>query len=189
MAQDSQIGFTFQPTLEGETIALRPMHEDDFDALYSTASDKKIWEGHPSPNRYQLSEFTPYFRASIESQANVVVINKHTNKIIGLSRYYKVGKIPNDISIGFTFLAREYWGGVTNCELKTLMVDYALQFFPSVWFHVGISNIRSQKATQKIGAVFVGEDTLTIAGKVGQWLCYKIDKGNWGSMVKKQLKT
>ncbi len=171
--------FTFQPTLEGETITLRALRENDFDQLYACASDKKIWEGHPSPDRYKLSEFTPYFKASIESQENVVAIDKKTNKIIGLSRYYKVDKTPDDISIGFTFLARDYWGGVTNHELKTLMVNYALQYFPAVWFHVGVDNIRSQKATQKIGAVFVGEESLVIEGKSGEWLCYKIDKDDW----------
>jgi len=176
---NTQTGFTFQPTLEGETISLRPLRKDDFDELYDCASDKKIWEGHPSPDRYKLSEFTPYFKASIESQACVLVIDKQTNKIIGLSRYYKVDKTPDDISIGFTFLARDYWGGGTNRELKILMVDYGLEYFPAVWFHVGVSNTRSQKATQKIGAVFVGEDSLVIGGKVGQWFCYKIEKGNW----------
>ena len=179
MHTNKQNSFTFQPILEGETISLRPLYEDDFDGLYACASDKKIWEGHPSPERYKLSEFIPYFKASIASQANVVIIDNQTNKIIGLSRYYKVDKTPDDISIGFTFLAREYWGGVTNYELKTLMVDFALQYFPTVWFHVGMDNIRSQKATLKIGAEFVGEESLMIGAKGGQWLCYKIERENW----------
>ena len=179
MEKSIQLGFTFQPMLEGETISLRPLREDDFDGLYACASDKKIWQGHPSPDRYKHSEFVPYFKASLESQANVVVIDKQTNKIIGLSRYYKVDKTPDDISIGFTFLACEYWGGVTNRELKTLMIDYALEYFPVVWLHVGADNIRSQKAVLKIGAEFVGEQSLHIAGKLGEWFCYKIEKEKW----------
>ena len=175
----SEKGFTFRPMLEGETISLRPLRVNDFDELYDCASDIKIWEGHPSPDRYKLSEFRPYFKASTDSQACVVIIDKSVNKIIGLSRYYKIDTAPKDISIGFTFLARDYWGGTTNRELKTLMVDYALQYFPAVWFHVGLDNIRSQKATQNIGAKFVGKDSLVIAGKAGEWMCYKIDKESW----------
>lgn len=176
MATDSE--FSYQPTLIGKTISLRALREDDFDGLYAAASDKKIWEGHPSKDRYKLSEFKPYFKSHIESQANVVVIDKQTNKIIGTSRYYQADKTPDDISIGFTFLAREYWGGVTNRELKTLMIEYALQYFPAVWLHVGLTNIRSQKATLKIGAKFMGEDNLVIGGKTGAWLCYKVDKNS-----------
>lgn len=168
--------FKFQPTLVGETISLRALREDDFDDLYAAASDKKIWEGHPSSDRYKLSKFKPYFKASIESQSCVVVIDNQSNKIIGWSRYYHLDKQPDDISIGFTFLSRDYWGGVTNRELKTLMVNYALQYFPAVWLHVDIDNIRSQKATLKIGAEFMGEDDLTIGGKVKKWLCYRLDK-------------
>jgi len=168
--------FDFQPSLQGKTISLRPLREADFDALYNAASDEKIWEVHPHSNRYKLSEFKPYFKSSIESQACVVVLDNQSNKIIGLSRYYQVDKIPDDISIGFTFLTRDYWGGVTNRELKTLMVNYALQYFPAVWLHVGVDNIRSQKATLKIGAKFMGKDRLMIGGKVGDWLCYKIQK-------------
>ena len=175
----NQIDFNFQPTLTGETISLRALREDDFDDLYACASDKKIWEGHPSSNRYKYSEFTSYFKASIESQACVVIVDKQRNEIIGLSRYYQVNTIPDDISIGFTFLARNYWGGDTNRELKKLMIDYALQYFPAVWLHVGLTNIRSQKATLKIGARFIGEDTLEIGGSVGQWLCYRVTKESW----------
>lgn len=179
MKGNTQTDFTFQPILVGETISLRPLRKDDFDGLYDCASDKKIWESHPNSDRYKLSEFVAYFESSIASQACVVVTDKQSNKIIGLSRYYTVAKIPDDISIGFTFLSRDYWGGATNHELKILMIDYALQYFPAIWFHVAVTNIRSQKATQKIGAVFVGEDSLLIGGNVAQWLCYRIDKEDW----------
>ena len=96
-----------------------------------------------------------------------------------MSRYYKVDNAPDDISIGFTFLAREYWGGVTNRELKTLMIDYALQYFPAVWFHVGMGNVRSNKAMQKIGAVSLGDVKMTIGANSAVWTCYKVDRDTW----------
>ena len=179
MDEYPQSDFSFQPTLKGESISIRPLHEEDFEELYACASDKKIWEGHPSPERYKLSEFKTYFKSSIASQANVVVMEKQTSKIIGTSRYYQVDKHPNDICIGFTFLVRDYWGGITNSELKTLMIDYAFRYFPVVWLHVGEENIRSKKATLKIGGKFDGKDKLMIGGRTGEWLCYKISKADW----------
>jgi hypothetical protein len=45
--------FEFTPTLDGETISLRPLQADDFDAVYAAASDPLVWEQHPFPLRYQ----------------------------------------------------------------------------------------------------------------------------------------
>lgn len=171
--------FSFQPTLEGQNINLRPLAESDFDGLFACASDKKIWEGHPSTDRYKLSEFTPYFKDSIESKACLVAVDKQSQKIIGLSRYYQVENYPQDICIGFTFLARAYWGGATNLEMKTLMLNHSLQSFSTTWFHVGLSNIRSQKAMEKIGGEYIGEDDFIIGGKSGRWMYYRITKDAW----------
>ena len=50
-------------------------------------------------------------------------------------------------------MAREYWGGRYNREMKQLMLAHAFNFVESVVFFVGENNIRSQKATEKIGAI------------------------------------
>ena len=171
--------FSFQPTLHGESISLRPMAESDFDGLFACASSKKVWAGHPNPDRYKEPVFRKYFESAIDSRAAVVVTDNSTGEIIGFSRYYLESTIPDDISIGFTFLSCEYWGGETNFQLKNLMLDYAFRFFDVVWFHVSPSNIRSQKATLKIGAVFSHEELLKLSGKDELWYCYKIGKGEW----------
>ena len=62
---------------------------------------------------------------------------------------------------------------------KKLMLDYAFSFFDVVWFHVSPSNIRSQKATLKIGAIFSHEETNKLSGKNELWFCYKIGKAEW----------
>lgn len=38
--------FNIQPTLETEKVILHPLQEKDFEVLYTTASDPKIWEQH-----------------------------------------------------------------------------------------------------------------------------------------------
>jgi len=171
--------FSMQPTIRGVNISIRPLDEMDFDDLYSCASDKGIWSGHPSPDRYKLSEFRPYFKSAIDSEASVAVIENSSDKIIGLSRYYFSDSDKRDISIGFTFLAKEYWGGKTNYELKKIMLEHAFRYFNVVWFHIGPTNVRSQKATLKIGAHFTHEESLKISGKAEVWRCYKIEKQHW----------
>jgi hypothetical protein len=56
------------------------------------------------------------------------------------------------------------------------MFYYSFNDFDCVWFHIAPSNIRSQKATQKIGGVFSHEEITNISGKPDNWLFYKIDK-------------
>ena len=58
--------------------------------------------------------------------------------------------------IGWTFLARSHWGGVYNGEMKRLMLSHAFKFVDNVLFFVGSTNLRSQRAVEKIGGVRAG---------------------------------
>lgn len=60
------------------------------------------------------------------------------------------------VEIGWTFLARAYWGGRYNGEMKRLMLRHAFAAVSRVIFVIGAGNIRSQRAIEKIGAVRAG---------------------------------
>ena len=47
-------------------------------------------------------------------------------------------------------------GGKYNAEMKRLLLDHAFKFVNSVIFMVGIDNLRSQNALEKIGATRQG---------------------------------
>ncbi|HTR00262.1 MAG TPA: GNAT family N-acetyltransferase [Candidatus Acidoferrum sp.] len=140
-----------QPVLHGETLWLRPMQAEDFAALYQVASDPLIWEVHPEPTRYQRPAFEKFFAKGIGSKGALVVIDKATQRIMGTSRYYDWNPSRREIAIGYTFLARQYWGGAANGEMKRLMLDHIFQWAPLVWFHIGAANWRSRKALEKLG--------------------------------------
>jgi len=171
--------FNFQPVLRGENISIRPIVETDFDDLYDCASDKEVWSGHPAKYRYKKEEFNKWFKGAIDSKIAIVFVDNCSNKAIGSSRFYTTPLAKNDISIGYTFLARDFWGGKTNYEIKKLMLDYAFHNFNCVWFHIAPSNVRSQKATQKIGAVFSHEELADFSGTLESWLFYKLEKSKW----------
>lgn len=129
------------------------MRADDWEALFAVASDPLIWEQHPQPTRYQEPVFREYFRDGMESGGGVVVIDKATRNAIGASRFFGYDEAQSEIEIGFTFLARKYWGGSYNREMKDLMLSHAFKFVRHVVFLVGPQNWRSQKAMEKIGGV------------------------------------
>lgn len=145
--------FDLQPHLIGNSILLRPLQADDAEWLYQVASDPLIWQQHPSPLRYQRKVFdSQIFQSGILSKSTLVAVELGTSSIIGSSRYYDLDANNREIAIGLTFLARSYWGGRVNGEMKDLMLKHALNWAKRVWFHVGINNIRSRKAMEKIGA-------------------------------------
>jgi RimJ/RimL family protein N-acetyltransferase len=145
--------FDLQPHLRGELIELRPLTGDDWDELFAVASDALIWEQHPESNRYKADVFKTFFREGLESGGAFVVIDKKSQQIIGSTRFYGYDPEKSEIEIGWTFLARKYWGERYNREMKKLLLAHAFEFVETVVFYVGTNNIRSQKAMEKIGAI------------------------------------
>lgn len=165
-----------QPLLHGDTIVLRPLLASDLDALCEAASDPLIWEQHPSPLRYQRKVFEKeFFAGALASGSAFVIQEKQSGRIIGSSRFYDWDPEHQEMAIGFTFLIRDHWGGSTNLELKTLMLDHAFQWAKRVWFHIGKHNWRSRKGTEKIGARFSHEDSREIGGVMHEYAFYVID--------------
>jgi N-acetyltransferase len=146
--------FELQPTLTGELLRLRPLRRDDFEELFRAASDPLIWEQHPENDRYKRDVFRRYFDSGMESGGAFAIVDLATGRIIGSSRYWNFDRDANEIEIGWTFLECAFWGGRYNRELKQLMLDHAFRFVERVVFVIGENNLRSQKATAKIGATF-----------------------------------
>jgi RimJ/RimL family protein N-acetyltransferase len=144
-----------QPALIGDLIELRPLRPDDFDALFSAASDPLIWEQHPESDRYQRDVFQKYFDGALESKGAFAIIERKSGRIIGSSRYCNLDSKNSELEIGWTFLERQFWGGSYNRELKKLMLDHAFRFVDRILFVVGEKNLRSQRALEKIGASFL----------------------------------
>lgn len=151
--------FEAQPTLAGRLLELRPLREDDYDALFAVASDPLIWEQHPASDRYQPEVFQKFFRDAMESGGALLAIDQATGVVIGSSRYHGYNESASEVEIGWTFLARSHWGGQYNGEMKQLMLQHAFQFVDSVIFLIGPENIRSQRAVEKIGGVRDGSRT------------------------------
>jgi N-acetyltransferase len=153
------MAFDLQPHLKGELIEVRPLARGDWDELFAVASDPLIWEQHPERDRYKEDVFRIFFKDALESGGAFVIIDRKTQQIIGSTRFYGYDAEKSEIEIGWTFLARKYWGGPFNAEMKRLLLNHAFKFVESVVFFVGEENVRSQKAMEKIGAIKVGTVT------------------------------
>ena len=153
------MSFALQPTLEGKLLTLRPLRPGDFPELYAVASDPLIWEQHPNNDRYQEVVFKEFFREALESGGALIAIHAKDGRVVGSSRFHGYDAEKSEIEIGWSFLARSHWGGKYNGEMKQLMLRHAFQFVDGVIFIIGVLNLRSQKAIEKIGGVRVGSKT------------------------------
>jgi RimJ/RimL family protein N-acetyltransferase len=170
----------WQPeNLEDNLVKLIPIAESDFESIFKVASDPLIWEQHPTKDRYKREVFQLYFDGAISSKTAFLIVDRSSDKIIGSTRYYDYKPDNSSIAIGFTFLSREYWGGLYNKSSKRLLLDYAFRFVDKVYFHIGAANLRSQLATMKIGATKINEVVIDHHGQNQLHYEYLIQKQEW----------
>ncbi|RFB85024.1 GNAT family N-acetyltransferase [Rhizobium leguminosarum bv. trifolii] len=149
--------FDRQPVLDTERVYIRPLSRGDFEALYAVASDPLLWELHPAPNRWQKDVFIELFNAALNSGGALTVIDKGANRIIGSSRFNMRDMKSSRAEIGWSYLARDYWGGPWNRETKRTLMAHAFRFVDTVYFRIGEANMRSRRATEKLGTRLIEE--------------------------------
>lgn len=177
-----------QPTLTGERIALRPLREEDRDALFAVASDPLIWALHPAHDRHEPAVFRAFFDEALESGGALVVLERESGAVIGSSRYAFERAELREVEIGWTFLARAHWGGAVNREIKRLMLAHAFGAVDRVIFLVGETNLRSRRAMEKIGAGLTARTHgAVLAGREVVHLIYAMEAADFaGSALSRQ---
>ena len=129
--------FDYTPHLSSRLLTLTPLRPEDWDALFAVASDPLIWALHPASTRYQEGVFRRFFDDAFADQGGLVARDRASGEVIGFSRYSQTRVEPGEVEIGWTFLARAYWGQGHNREMKRLMLTHAFRFVDQVIFRIG----------------------------------------------------
>lgn len=175
-----------QPALWGETLYLRPLREADREALYSVASDPGIWALHPAHDRWQRAVFDGMFDDALVNEGALAVVERQSERIIGSSQFRESAQIHGAIEIGWTFLARAYWGGTINRELKRLMLSHVFASVDLAVFRVGAENWRSRRAVEKIGGELLDltQDVPFPDGRTVTHVFYGIDRARFSATLR-----
>lgn len=164
-----------QPTLSDDRVLLRPSRADDWDALFAIAADPLLWEVHPAHDRWREPVFRAYFDGGLASGGALTIVDRADDAVIGSSRFDNWDPARDEIEIGWTYLARSHWGGAYNRAVKTLMLDHIHRFVTTAVFTVGVDNIRSRRALEKIGAVLrPGTVDRLMAGALKPHVLYEV---------------
>ena len=81
-------------------------------------------------------EFAAFFEDSMNSKGTLIVTDKAKNTVIGSSRFKLLESTDNAVEIGWSFLSRQYWGGIYNRAVKALMIEHALMSVEYVVFFI-----------------------------------------------------
>jgi len=167
-----------QPVLEGERLLLRPLTSADWDALWAVASDRELWAGHPSHDRWQEPVFREFFDEALARGGALAIVDKTDGRVIGSSRFQDHDPAgEGQVEIGWSFLDRAYWGRGYNAEFKRLMLEHAFRFVGRVVFRVGADNAISRGAMKNIGGRLTGETFVAErAGRPVDHVIYEITR-------------
>ncbi len=167
----------WSPVLGGVIAALRPVTEADREDVFLAASDPLVWEQHSESDRYTRPVFDQFFDGAIASGGGLVIVERQSGLVVGLTRYYDWNPSDASVVIGYTFIVRRLWGTGFNAEVKRLMIAHAFEWAKTVWFHVSPGNVRSQRALAKIGAELDRQEDVPVGGALKPRMIFRIRRG------------
>jgi RimJ/RimL family protein N-acetyltransferase len=148
--------------LEGKKVKLLPLDHAHFPALIHISKQKEIWEFYAkdfSIGDAMLHELqSNMLKRAKKEKYTFTVFDKLQNKIIGATSFINIFPEHRKLEIGWTWYDPAYWGTHYNSECKLLLLTYCFETLKAVRVQLVTcqTNIRSQKAIQKVGGRFEG---------------------------------
>ncbi|MCA1038140.1 GNAT family N-acetyltransferase [Bacillus infantis] len=183
------------PILEGKSVRLSPIREDQSSLLWEAAAYKEIWEFTAS-KIFSLEEMKADTRKAADlvkegKQLAFSVGLKESGRLVGSTRYLDILPENKTLEIGSTWYTPEVWRTSVNTECKFLLLRHAFEIWDMnrVQLKTDSRNIRSQKAIERLGAVKEGilrKDRIIADGFARNTVYYSILKEEW-PQVKERL--
>ncbi|MGE7610685.1 GNAT family N-acetyltransferase [Paenibacillus sp. NPDC101420] len=181
--------------LEGNTVKLVPMDDSHVEGLARVLRNPNIWEFTwrkiTSDEQVQDLITTAFANQNNESQTPFVIIEKATGQIVGTTRIMHPDLVHRNAEIGCTWISPEYWRTSVNTEAKSLLLHYCFEELKliRVEFTVVKTNLRSQRAVERLGAVKEGvlrQHRIRSDGSIHDNVVFSILDNEWPS-VKENL--
>lgn len=172
--------------LENKSILLRPASIADFDAL-KVIAEPSIWE-HTSTVIDNEGQFLRYLQNALEEveakkRLAFAIIDKNTGQMIGNTSIGNISWENKQAEIGWTWMGKAFQGKGYNKPMKFLLLQYLFEMagFARIEFRTRGTNLRSQKALEKIGATREGilRDYFIDRGVYYDLVYYSILSNEW----------
>jgi RimJ/RimL family protein N-acetyltransferase len=101
--------------------------------------------------------FRAFFDDAHAKGGALAVVDTASDEVIGSRRVQPCDYFEEQpLEIGWSFIARAYWGKGYNAEMKRLMLAHAFRHVDRVVFRVGADNVISRGAMRNIGGRLTG---------------------------------
>jgi len=191
------IDFKQDYILEDERVKLRPLMQDDFDALTEfSENEPELWkhsliavEGKENLKKYIQSTLDARRE---EKEYPFLVFDKSTNKPAGSTRFYDIQPKHQTLQLGFTWYGKQFQGTGINKHCKFLLLSFAFEALgmKRVEFRADAQNARSIRAMKSIGCTEEGilrSNAVTQFGTRRDSIILSILLEEWNVKVKTEL--
>ena len=179
-------------TLTGQFVQLVPLELAHVQELARIGSAPEIWKYM----RYGLIESESQMSAWVNELLKLqeagtdlpfTVFHLPSHRIVGATRYLNISQANQTVEVGGTWYGLEFQRTVVNTETKYLLLKYAFEDLHCirVQFKTDVSNGRSQKAIERLGAVREGvlrNHMILPDGRVRSSVIYSILSDEWPSI-------
>ena len=148
--------------LENEKVLLLPFENERNIELKEIIFDNEIWKYMGMYVRNE-TEFENYIQNTLKQKADGIcypflIIDKTTNKVAGSTRYGYLNHASQKCEIGWTWYGTAFQGTGLNKACKYELVNFGFENieFRRITFSADLENKKSQRATEKLGAVKEG---------------------------------
>jgi RimJ/RimL family protein N-acetyltransferase len=152
----------FESIIQGQNIDLERLTNDHIFPLESIAFDPLIWQNLPFKimDKHSFETFIKeqQQRNLNDQQVTYVIRDKASRQVCGSTGFINIDAANHQLEIGPSWLSPKVWGTKVNIESKYLLLTYCFDkaSIMRVEFRTRETNIRSQKAIEKIGGVKEG---------------------------------
>jgi RimJ/RimL family protein N-acetyltransferase len=182
------LDFSQNIVLENNRVRLRPLDTADFEALKPAAFDPALWQFTLTRADDAVSLADYLATAGHDREAGrryaFAIIDRETGQLAGSTSYYNI--VPHDhrLSIGYTWVGREFQRTGLNRAAKHLLLSYAFDHlgYERVELETDARNEQSQQAMRRMGATEEGtlrRHRLTQGGLQRDTVIFSIIRPEW----------
>ncbi|MEE1674597.1 GNAT family protein [Agarivorans aestuarii] len=150
--------YLIETELSGKGVVLTPLLRSHREALLCAEADgnlSELWYTSV-PNASNIDNYLD--NALLQKQQGLalpfVVLDKHSNTLIGATRYCNADGLNKRLEIGYTWYGKSYQRSAVNTQCKLLLLSYAFEQLGSiaVEFRTHWHNQASRAAIARLGA-------------------------------------
>ncbi|AHH93692.1 GNAT family protein [Kutzneria viridogrisea] len=149
-----------RPILAGEHVRLEPLSTDHAEGLLEAGKDPDIWTWLSERQPTSVAEMRAVVERAlaVPRRAAWAQVDPHTGEVAGTTSYYEIDEHNRSLAVGYTWIGSRWHRTGVNTEAKLMLLTRAFEDLGAVrvvW-HTHLSNLRSQRAIERLGATKEG---------------------------------